>query len=239
VKYLNLTFADPASNLACDEAMLEMFETLESEDGLLRLWEATNYFVVLGYSSRILSEVNVAVCESEAIPILRRVSGGGTVVQGPGCLNYSLILRGDTFDLTNIRESFHFVLRRHRECIAQLAGVRVDIEGISDLAIDGRKFSGNAQYRKRRFVLLHGTFLLNFAFSFVDRCLPLPTKQPGYRRQRTHLEFLANLHLQSQIVREAVKAVWNASREFSAVPVDKIKDLVRDRYSRQDWTWKF
>ena len=96
MKYLELTLPDPASNLACDEALLELFETRRATDGLLRIWEPENHFVVLGHSNRIDSEVDLAACESERISIFRRLSGGGTVMQGPGCLNY-------TFDLTERR----------------------------------------------------------------------------------------------------------------------------------------
>ena len=59
MKYLDLTFSDPASNLACDEALLELCENGE-ENGILRVWEPDNYFVVLGYSNKVAREVNVA-----------------------------------------------------------------------------------------------------------------------------------------------------------------------------------
>ncbi|HKX51683.1 MAG TPA: lipoate--protein ligase family protein, partial [Candidatus Binatia bacterium] len=93
MQYIELTLPDPASNLACDEALVELFEARRATDGLLRIWEPESHFIVLGHSNRIDSEVDVAACESERLSIFRRLSGGGTVVQGAGCLNYSLILR--------------------------------------------------------------------------------------------------------------------------------------------------
>ena len=91
MKYLDLTFADPKHNLACDEALGDNFEAADGGE-VLRLWEPADHFVVLGYSNRIAVEVNVGACEVRGIPILRRFSGGGAVVQGPGCLNYTLVL---------------------------------------------------------------------------------------------------------------------------------------------------
>jgi len=71
-------------------------------DEALRFWNP-RHFVVVGYANRIANEVNVAACEKRGVPILRRCSGGGTVLQGPGCLNYTLILHaGDTGPLRNI-----------------------------------------------------------------------------------------------------------------------------------------
>src|ERR1700759_1895181 len=92
MNFLDLTFPTPAEKLAGDEALLDWFEN-HGGDGLLRFWEPGNYFVVVGYGNQVATEVDVPACEAEGVPILRRCSGGGTVLQGSGCLNYSLVLR--------------------------------------------------------------------------------------------------------------------------------------------------
>ncbi len=239
MQYIELTLPDPASNLACDEALVELFEARRAPDGLLRIWEPESHFVVLGHSNRIDSEVDLAACESERLSIFRRLSGGGTIMQGPGCLNYSLILRNGVDIPLGIAESFQVVLEHHKQCIEEMIGDCVDIAGVSDLVIDGRKFSGNAQYRKRRFTLVHGTFLLNLDPAIVARCLRLPSKQPVYRQKRSHDSFMRNLHLDPKNVRQALKAVWSASDQFSEVPTAMIADLKKSRYGRPDWTRKF
>ncbi len=239
MQYIELTLPDPASNLACDEALVESFEARRAPDGLLRIWEPKNHFIVLGHSNRIDSEVDVAACESERLSIFRRLSGGGTVMQGPGCLNYSLILRNGVDIPLGIGESFQVVLEHHKQCIQEMIGDCVDIAGVSDLVINGRKFSGNAQYRKRRFTLVHGTFLLNLDPAIVARCLRLPSKQPVYRQNRSHDSFMRNLHLDPNGVRKALKAAWSASDQFTEVPNAMIADLKKSRYGRPDWTHKF
>ena len=219
--------------------MVESFEARRAPDGLLRIWEPKNHFIVLGHSNRIDSEVDVAACESERLSIFRRLSGGGTVMQGPGCLNYSLILRNGVDIPLGIAESFQVVLDHHKQCIQEMIGDCVDIAGICDLVINGRKFSGNAQYRKRRFTLVHGTFLLNLDPAIVTRCLRLPSKQPAYRQNRSHDSFMRNLHLDPNGVRKALKAAWSASDQFTEVPNAMIDDLKKSRYGRPDWTHKF
>ena len=239
MKYLDLTLPDPASNLACDEALIEFFESSDAADGLLRIWESENHFVVLGRSNRIDSEVNVATCEFEKVPILRRLSGGGTVLQGPGCLNYTLILRNHIDVPVEIGESFQFVLEHHKRCIQQMTGSHVAIDGVSDLVIEGRKFSGNAQYRKRRFALLHGTFLLNLNLAMIDRILRIPSKQPEYRKNRAHEDFVKNLHLEPCEVRRGLREAWHAGDRFLHVPKARIAELVKNRYANPEWTRKF
>ena len=239
MKYLDLTFANPATNLACDEALLELYESEKTDDALLRVWEPRDHFIVLGHSNRLHSEVKFSACQRDQIPVLRRVSGGGAVMQGPGCLNYCLVLNAEALRLRSIGAAFRYVLERHCRLISQLAGVQVCMQGSSDLTVAGRKFSGNAQYRKARYVLVHGTFLLNFDLSMIARFLRMPAKQPAYRQHRSHLEFLTNLKVQSAQVRDCLREGWNAVGEFFAVPSDRIDALVLERYGRDEWSTKF
>src|SRR6476661_8339047 len=90
-KLLDLTLPSPIENLALDEALLEDLEENESHP-VLRLWESDRHFVVLGRSSSLTEDVHLDACEQHAIPVLRRASGGGIVLQGPGCLSYAVVL---------------------------------------------------------------------------------------------------------------------------------------------------
>ena len=239
MKFLDLSFDKPAANLACDEALLELMEASPTGAECLRVWEAKNHFVVLGHSNRMRSDVVMAACSADRIPILRRISGGGTVLQGPGCLNYSLILKTDDRRLKNIKDTFTFVLERHRALIENHCGAAARIEGISDLTLGGLKFSGNAQYRKSQFALVHGTFLLNFDLDLIEKYLTLPARQPAYRRDRSHTEFITNLHLEPALVRDGLKNAWAARDIFEDLPAARIDHLVRNRYESAEWSEKF
>ena len=239
MKYLDLTFSDPASNLACDEALLELCESSD-ENGLLRIWEPDNYFVVLGYSNKVASEINLHACEANGVPLFRRFSGGGTVLQGPGCLNYSLAVKHEPLGIpAGLTDSYRFVLERHAKFCADQVSEAVQIQGISDLAVGGRKFSGNAQHRKRLCSLFHGTFLLRFDLGLIETCLSIPTRQPAYRRGRSHETFLCNLSMTPHNVKRALQQVWEADEQLQEIPFDRIEALKRERYSREEWNLKF
>ena len=239
MKYLDLTFGDPASNLACDEALLDICES-NDETGVLRIWEPENYFVVMGYSNKVASEININACEAKGVPMFRRFSGGGTVLQGPGCLNYSLAIKHEPLGIpAGLTDSYRFVLERHvKFCTNQVSG-SVQIQGISDLAVGGRKFSGNAQHRKRLCSLFHGTFLLGFDLGLIETYLPMPSKQPAYRGGRSHGDFLCNLSMTPRDVRRALKQVWEADEELQEIPLERIEALKRERYSRDEWNFKY
>src|SRR6185295_2111738 len=138
MKSLDLTLPSPAENLACDEALLDFFEE-NGGDGALRFWEPQSHFVVVGYANHVAKEANVPVCEAAGIPILRRCSGGGTVLQGPGCLNYSLIAKIDEAGpLQNITSANRFIMERNRAALEskiQNQKSHIEVRGHTDLAL--------------------------------------------------------------------------------------------------------
>ncbi len=258
MKLLDLTFPTPEENLACDEALLDWCEA-GNGPAVLRFWEPQDYFVVLGYSNRVEREVNVAACRERGFPILRRCSGGGTVLQGPGCLNFSLIVRIDSeAALQTVPGTNRFVMecncaaletllarsRRCKEALFAKSETRnpkseVSVRGHTDLAIDGLKFSGNAQRRRRGAVLFHGTFLLNLDLALVSRLLPMPSKEPDYRRSRSHAEFLMNLNVSAAEVKGALVQSWGATVALDELPSAGTSELAIEKYSAAAWNLKF
>jgi len=239
MKYLDRTLGTPQENLACDEALLDWCEE-GHPDEILRFWQPRQHFVVLGYSNKTRSEVNLDSCKALGIPVLRRCSGGGAVLQGPGCLDYALILRihGDP-PLTSISVANTFIMNRNRNILDSILGGEVLIQGHTDLTLHGLKFSGNSQRRKRRYLLFHGSFLLNLDLAVVEQTLRLPSRRPQYRRNRTHKDFLTNLNLPANSIKEAMKLAWNAAEALDAIPENRIEQLVRQKYSTDAWNFKF
>jgi lipoate-protein ligase A len=136
MKFLDLTFSTPAENLACDEALLDWRED-GGDEGILRLWESPEMFVVVGYANRIEAEVNAERCEAEKVPIMRRCSGGGTVLQGRGCLNYALVLEiTGNAALANITSANRYIMERNRAAVESVAGDSrvIKVQGHTDLA---------------------------------------------------------------------------------------------------------
>ncbi len=241
MQHLDLTLASAAENLACDEALLDLCEEGYPRE-ILRFWESPSYFVVAGYSNKIHQEVDINSCRDRQIPIYRRVSGGGTVLQGPGCLNFALILKIDSKrPISNLVAANHYVLEQNRTALEPLLAAPAAIEGISDLTQDRLKFSGNAQRRRRHFMLFHGTLLLDFDLGMIQKTLRLPSRQPDYRNNRTHEAFLINLKLERAAVKEALRRQWQADEPFpaEAFPADAIRHLVETQYRHESWNFKF
>jgi lipoate---protein ligase len=228
----------PPEELALDEALLHEVDSTPDR-GILRFWEPSEHFVVLGYTGRGETEVHLSLCRARGIAVYRRCTGGGTVLQGPGCLNFSLILPYDALpEFQSAGGVNRVVMEQHAEILSHATGLPVDIRGVSDLAVGSRKFSGNAQRRGKNAFLFHGTFLLGFALEMVDRLLPIPSRAPLYRKGRTHLQFLMNLPLSSVEVRTLIRRCYSESEPADALPPKTAAELTRMRYTDQAWIMK-
>jgi lipoate-protein ligase A len=244
MKHLDLTFANPAANLACDEALLDACDE-EAGEEILRFWEPDLPFVVLGYANRAAEEADLEACRARNVPVLRRCSGGGAVLQGPGCLNYSLVLRLDRHaEIETIPAANGYIMERQRETLARLLKIPVSVQGITDLSItrDGGaggyvKFSGNAQRRKRQALLFHGTFLLNFDLDLIEKILRMPSQEPEYRQHRSHREFVDNARASAEAIKAALRKTWNASDAGDKAPV--ISAELLQKYESEAWNFKF
>jgi lipoate-protein ligase A len=235
MQFLDLTLPSLAENLALDEALL-----LEADEGrggeVLRLWEWPTPAVVLGAGCWLARDVDEDACRADGVPILRRASGGGTVLLGHGCLLYSLVLRYERSPaLHDITASYRYLLDRVREALADLLPA-IEHAGISDLAAAGRKFSGNAQQRKRHHLLHHGTLLYDFDLAQVGRYLRMPERQPDYRGRRDHAAFLGNLPAAADELRQRLRHACGAMTVLPTWPEDAVGQLVSEKYATGAWT---
>ena len=232
--YLDVTLPTLAENLALDEALL-----LEAEDGrggeILRLWEWPTPAVVLGAACRLKEDVDETACNTGGVPILRRSSGGGTVLLGGGCLLYSLVLGYERSpSLCEILQSFAYILGHVRDGLQSLSP-GIELAGTSDLAVAGRKVSGNSQQRKRHYLLHHGTLLYGMNIAAVGRYLRTPLRQPHYRAGRSHDNFLANLDVSGVAMKQCLTSQWNAQGQPPGLPEDRLRRLVTEKYGTPEW----
>ncbi len=188
----DISFEKPVENILYDDVLLDLAERGQQGEAL-RFWESRETFVVLGRISNLWEDVHVDRARKDGIPVLRRSSGGGTVLQGKGCLNFTLVLSKDVHpQIIKLKESYQYILEKVSRSLENL-GIQSCVRPISDLAVGENKFSGNAQKRGRAFILHHGTILYDFNLSLIEKYLKIPRSMPEYRRERPHADFVANL----------------------------------------------
>ena len=233
---LELTLPTPNENLALDEALLESAEANpNSADEVLRIWEPANPMVVLGRSSPLQKEVNQEFCSKNGIEITRRSSGGQTVVSGPGCLMYCVLLSYKKRpELRMLDQAHRFVMSAIGQQLNR-AGAKVAMQGTSDLTIEGRKISGNSLRCKRNFLIYHGTLLYGLSIDLIQNCLNPPIREPEYRAKRSHADFLQLLNLDREELRKSLITAFQATKVSTEWPHQMMHELVDKKYSKQEW----
>lgn len=239
MRLLTGTRPTPAENLALDEALLLAVD-VDPQAACLRLWEADHYAVIVGRSNEIDREVHVAACATDGVPILRRCSGGGAVVLGPGCLCYSLVFPLTEQDrargISLVTRGLMDTLRDALGALSPHSASHLAVNGISDLTDDFRKFSGNAQRWRRHALLHHGTLLYDFALDRLPRYLRFPSRQPEYRGDRAHADFVTNLPFSRAVLESRLSAAWSATpSELTAAENTDFAELLATRYSQETW----
>jgi len=234
---LDLALGSPPADVALDEALLAWASARpEGEDReILRLWESPKHAVVIGRASKTADEVFLERCRDDDIPVLRRCSGGASVLIGPGCLMYGVILDlARSPHLAMISAAHQHVTERLAAALRNLH-LPVDVRGNCDLTIDDHKFSGNALRIARTHVLYHGTILYDFDLSLVTRYLREPSRQPDYRSQREHNAFIRNIDASPSALRNELARQWEAKSPLTDWPRDATTRLVEEKYARDDW----
>jgi lipoate---protein ligase len=210
----DVTLNSPEENILLDEALFLLADK-EGGSEILRFWESAQTFIVLGRIGREHEDIDAQAVLKDNIPVLRRTSGGGTVVQGRGCLNYTLILAKNTDPaLADLRKSYQWISNKIIEAL-KVQRIEAAFHPISDIALAGdqKKFSGNAQHRGKNFILHHGTILYDFDLSLIARYLKMPKDVPEYRAGRSHLEFVTNIALDPLKFKASLKSIFHANEE--------------------------
>jgi lipoate-protein ligase A len=239
--FLDLTCASVAENLAVDEALL-----IEADAGrgqpTLRFWEPADFTVVLGASCRLGVDVRLEECLADLVPVVRRTSGGGTVVVGPGTLNVSVILPDSAGPGLDTVEGAHQHVLEWLAAAIRPAAPKIALDGRGDLVVDGRKCGGSAQRRLRSWFMVHCSILCDFPIERIERYLTIPRRQPEYRQGRKHRDFLRNLGVPHTILKDAIRGDCPAagvSPSGQVVPEDVVERLLSEKFANQAWIERF
>lgn len=175
-------------NLTIDERLARTVR--DHGQRVLRFWWGGPPAVVMGYNERQEQVIDTMACQRLGVEILRRVTGGGTVLQTSGVLNYSLVMPAP--GILDLARGFRYGTDL-LVALLRMCGITAQPAGTSDIAVEDRKISGNAQARRWHALLVHGTLLVDFDLDLAAAVLRHPVREPAYRRRRSHRDFLVTL----------------------------------------------
>lgn len=177
----------------------------------LRVEAAGEVVVVVSRSRDAAREVFLERCAADGVAVVRRPSGGGAVVLGPGVIAASVVAASAD------RPAFPDVWFRHfgaalTDALAGLGVTGVTMQGVSDLCLGDRKIVGSSLRLAGGRVLYQVSVLVALDLALLDRYLRSPSREPAYRRGRPHREFVTTLRAEgfSLVPEEALFAVHGA-----------------------------
>lgn len=147
----NNGITDPRINLALEEYLLRHVDEIEP----LLLFYVNEPSVIIGRNQNTIEEIDPDYVAAQGIHVVRRLSGGGAVYHDLGNLNFSFVTDGKD-DLHNFAKFTEPVVA----CLRSM-GVPAELRGRSDIFVEGRKVSGNAQYATSTRMFSHGTLLFD------------------------------------------------------------------------------
>lgn len=231
---------DPAYNLALEEYLVTGFT-----QPIFRIWQ-NDRAVIVGRNQNTMQEINYAFLKERGIPVIRRMSGGGAVFHDLGNVNFTFVQKAGEDDFNNYA-------RFCAPIIAALLklGVNAELSGRNDMLIDGKKFSGNAQYMWRDRMLHHGTLMLYSDIGEIKEALqvnPLKIESKGIKSVASRVTNIGE-HLDKKIsvpdfiahILQTVKELFSDAEEYELTPADRaaVEKLRTEKYSTYEWNFGY
>lgn len=228
---------NPYFNLAAEEYVLKNFS-----DECFMLWRNESCIVV-GKHQNTLSQINETYVNLHNIPVVRRLSGGGTVFHDLGNLNF-------TFVKNNANDSFNDFKKFTQPIVDVLITLGLDAQfsGRNDITIDSKKISGNAQYKYQNRIFHHGTLLFSSNIKDLSPALKYDKekfKDKSVKSIKSRVTNISNYLCEPMNINEFKNLIINhilsthkcELYNFTDTDVCNINNLVENKYSK--WLWNY
>ena len=239
MKFINWKETDPEINLAFEEYV---FDQMDRNDDYFLLWQNKNA-VIVGKHQNTIEEINQEYVDKNKIKVVRRLSGGGAVYHDMGNLNFTFIVNENEQKLFDFKTFTDPVVKA-----LQSIGVNAAFNSRNDIAIDGKKFSGNSQYAKKGRVLHHGTILFDSKLEVIQAALKVKadkvesksiksirsrvTNISDYLKKPYQLNDFTKVLVDYMFKENPLEEIYLSEADYRA-----IKKLRDEKYSTWEWNY--
>lgn len=214
---------------------LEYYFTAEKRlpEPVFLFWRTTPTLMVGKYQN-VVEEIDRDYAAKHDIRIVRRMSGGGTIYTDMGGWQFTFITDDDAEEI-----EFHRYIAPVIDALKEL-GVEASFNGRNDLVIDGRKFSGNAQYRLAGRVVHHGSLLFDtnieqmVASTTVDDYKILSKSIKSVRERVTNIAEHLREPMDPETFKECmVRHITGGEKTYEVTPEDdaRIRVLAAEKFA--------
>jgi len=231
---------DIHTNLAVEEFLLKF-----NNDDLFMLWQS-DPAIVIGKHQNAFAEFNLKYVNEKNIAVARRISGGGTVYHGPGNLNFTFIMNGNSGKLVDFKKFVAPVIS-----YLESLGLKPSLGKGNDILINGLKISGNAEHIHKNRTLHHGTLLFDSDLNTVKESLKVVPGRYQDKAIQSNRAEITNIKyfIQNDIgfnsfshgLFISLKNYFNADdcRTLTIQELKQIGTLRNEKYSTKEWIYGY
>lgn len=240
---IGIEVLEPTMAMAIEEVILESV----SRDGIpvIHFWDWGSKAVTIGSFQVADDEVHLFRCRRAGIPVIRRISGGGTMFHSPGQEIVFSICAPPGMISKDIGASYVQMLE---PVVKTLKGLGMNPSVIeNNIMLKELKVSGSAQRRMARAILHHGTVLFDVnqyeMFSYIkgDKITPSgkgtcsnykPVTSISDQLETTYEELYERIRDAVLEGKDHLESYWTEDE------LQMADELVRTKYSNEDWNLK-
>ena len=163
-----------------------------------KIWRPDNVYLVLGRSNNPLTSLYIEKVNKDSHSIIKRPSGGETVLISTNTLVISVkITIGNS---VNTHEYFKIINDRIINALSLLGVKYLSTKGISDICIGERKILGSSIYREKENLFYQSVLNVCESSDLITKYIKHPPREPDYRKGRDHSEFVTSLHNEGYVL---------------------------------------
>ena len=241
--------------MALDEAILRAAIENKSPN-TIRIYKWNPSTASIGKNQSLKDEVDFQFCKKKGYNIVRRITGGGAVFHDKeGEITYSIVCPLKFLEKLNaykVLEQYEIITQCIIYGLTQY-GIKPEKGKIHCPAIflEGKKFSGNAQVRKKGHLLQHGTILLEINPELMYSVLKTPPNVSKSRMVRSvrakcigikeKVESFNEAYLINNLKQgfEKILGIKLEIGNFSQFELNIAKKLVDEKYKKDSWLKKY
>ena len=245
MRFIPLIVARPEVQMAIDEAIMHARMEGKVPD-TVRLYAFSPSSVTIGRFQSVRHDVNLEEAKRLGIPVVRRITGGGSVFHDEfGEITYSVITGEDRHPmLRNVEDSYRYLAGPLVDALKGL-GLDAGFSGLNDVVANGKKISGSAQTRRKGVILQHGTFMYSTRVEVLGKVLRVSKLKLRDKGVSSIWERVTTLE------REGIKlSRWEAYEllkqsfanafpleegELTDYELELAKRLVEEKYGNPEW----
>ena len=248
MRFIPLIVARPEVQMAIDEAVM-IARIEEKVEDTVRLYVFKPSSITIGRFQSVEYDVDLEKCKQLEIPVVRRITGGGSVFHDQyGEITYSAVIGEDSYKgLKNVEESYRAIASPLVEALREV-GLNGGFSGLNDIIANGKKISGSAQTRRKGVILQHGTFMYATRLDILASVLKVSQKKLQDKGVRSIWERVTTLEREG--IKVSREEVYNILRHkfFEKFPLEEGKltdyelelaeELLKEKYGREEWNFQ-